>query len=104
ENRCYLKLGDATELQKNQHSGPAEPSAPVSGYSVRAAAGKGAGRCARWLSHTLATTTAMPASCAGLRLWPSSPQPSKTAVTGLRKPSDDTTDGSSRARPRNQMT
>jgi len=61
-------------------------------------------RCTRWLSHTLATTIAMPAICAALRRWSSSAQPSSTADTGLRKPSDDTTAGSSRARPRNQMT
>ena len=68
----------------------------------RGVAGAGAMRWARWLSQTLATTTAMPTMA--LRLWPSTPQPSSTAVTGLRKPSEDTTAGSSRATPRNHST
>jgi len=61
-------------------------------------------RCTCWLSQTLPTTITMPAICAALRRWSSSAQPSSTAVTGLRNPSDDTTAGSSRAMPRNQIT
>ncbi len=58
--------------------------------------------CARWLSQTLPSTMTMPNICIGLSCWPSTAQPRMTAVVGLRKPSGDTMDGSSRDKPRNQ--
>src|SRR5690606_38462101 len=65
-------------------------------------AGRSATPCwTRCTSHTLPITTAMPAICHPFRRSPSRPQPSITAVSGLRKPSEATTVGPSRARPRN---
>ena len=48
----------------------------------RGVAGAGAMRWARWLSQTLATTTAMPTNWAALRLWPSTPQPAARPSPG----------------------
>ena len=58
--------------------------------------------CARWLSQTLPSTMTMPNICIAFSCWPSTAQPRITAVVGLRKPSGETTEGSSRDRPRNQ--